>query len=78
MEVRDPDTYCGLIVFERDDDKYWETLNEEEEETRDGNIESSLCYEDEELKGYGANNDGALTIHKEQRSHDGGLEIRST
>ena len=78
MEVRDPDTYCGLIVFEHDDDEYWETLNDEEEETRDGKIESSICYEDEELKGYGANNDGALTIHKEQRSHDGGLEIRST
>ena len=66
MEVRDPDTSTGFIIFECKDGEDWETLNDEEEDTRNVKVEPSL-HEDEPQE-YGADREGALVIHEDLKT----------
>jgi hypothetical protein len=71
MEVRGPDTVTGFVVFGcDDDDEDWETLSDEEEDTKDEKIETSL-HEDEKPREYGADTNEELVIHDEPIAHDG-------
>jgi hypothetical protein len=69
IEVRDPNTSGGLVVFGYDIDEDWEALNDEDKYDKDEKIEPSL-HEDEDPQEHDEDENRALVRYEDSKTRD--------
>ena len=69
VEVSDPNTFEGLIVFGYDSDEDWEAPSDEEEDIKDEKMKPNL-HDDDKPQEYGEERHRASVIHEDLEKYD--------